>query len=116
DERDQPPSPPLSPFCSLLPTTMRFMPTCTERFFPSTVSDALPLTYQPKLPVENSRGSATMGKPPTSILSGSALARKSARVMGHVVLGGMGADIAQHAVAQTFPRAGDATMIGQWLN
>ena len=43
------------------------------------------------IPVENSRGSATIGKPPRSILSGSALARKSSRVMGQIVFGGMAA-------------------------
>src|SRR5437899_1967778 len=65
------------------------MPTCTDRFLPSTDREALPLTYQPKEPVEKLRGSATIGKPPMSIFSGSALARKSSREIGHTVFGGI---------------------------
>src|SRR5689334_5262439 len=86
-----PPSPPPSPLgASLLPTTIKLEPTCTESDLPSTVMVAFWLTYQPKLPVENSRGSAVRIWPfPRSSLSGSALARKSAREIGHVVLGGM---------------------------
>src|SRR5690606_27075061 len=74
---------------SLLPTTVRFMPICTESALPSTVTTVLPFMYQPKLPVENCLTSASISWPLIETLSGSAFSTTWVSETGQGVWGGM---------------------------
>src|SRR5262245_32815070 len=77
----------LHPFgSSLLPTIVRFSPTCTVTFTPFTSTTVLPFKYQPREPVENSRGSASMGAPAIATSTGLAPSRNCWRVIGLAVL------------------------------
>src|SRR5262249_33973035 len=67
---------------SLLPTTVRFKPTCTCSGLPSTLMVVLPLKYQPNEPVENSRFSAVTSWPPMLTFTDSAFSRNADLLMG----------------------------------
>jgi hypothetical protein len=73
----------------LLPTTVRFMPICTEIGLAVDVTTVLPFMYQPKLPVENCFTSASISCPLIETLSGSAFSMNWVSVTGQEVLGGM---------------------------
>src|SRR5262249_19959482 len=76
---------------SLLPTTVKFIPICTDTMVPPTSIVVLPFRYHPREPMENSFTSARMGGWPL-IDPGSGLAffRNSGRVMGQLVFLAMG--------------------------
>src|SRR3954469_1997550 len=67
---------------SLLPTTVRLMPTWTVTFCPFTSTTVFLFRYQPSEPVENSRGSASIGVPLIEISTALAPSRNCWRVIG----------------------------------
>src|SRR6266545_5608925 len=92
---------------SLLPTTVRFSPICTDTMVPSMSMVVFSLRFQPSEPVENSLTPTTKVRSPMVTLIGLALARNWARVTGHEVFfamtfllaGARGASLPSNAAA-----------------
>src|SRR5258708_7622944 len=67
---------------SLLPTIVRFMPTCSVTSLPLISTVIFSLTFQPSEPVENSFGTALYSRSPIFTVMVLACSGNSARVIG----------------------------------